>query len=150
MSKIFRIPGLRVGFLLAPVGLIHRFEKFILPWSVNALAQEAVKYLLENKDQIQSFLEKSRAFVDEEKRLFLESLKPVKNIKAYPCAVYFVLARLTGSMTAGELCHELLKHRILIRNCANFEGLGEHFVRFSLKDRDTNMTLARRISELLS
>lgn len=150
MSKIFRIPGLRVGFLLAPITLIYRFEKFILPWSVNALAQEAVAYLLENGDRIQAFLNRSRQFVAHEKRLFLELLEPLKTIKAFPGSVYFVLARLEGKIKAADLCAHLLKHRVLIRNCGNFVGLDDRYVRFSLKDRDTNMMLVQRISDMLA
>lgn len=150
MSKIFRIPGLRVGFLLAPVTLIYRFEKFILPWSVNALAQEAVSYVLGHSERIQDFLDQSRQFVIKEKKLFLEDLELLNTIKAFPGSVYFVLARLEGKVKASELCSHLLKHRILIRNCGNFNGLDNHYVRFSLKDRDTNALLAQRIGEMLA
>lgn len=149
MSKIFRIPGLRVGFLLAPVTLIYRFEKFILPWSVNALAQAAVSYILENPSVIDDFLEKSRRYVDQEKQEFLKRLEGLQHLHVFPGSVYFVLARLSGDMRAPELCEKLLEDKILIRNCGNFIGLDDRFVRFSLKDRETNMLLADRLCALV-
>lgn len=149
MSKIFRIPGLRVGFLLAPVTLIYRFEKYILPWSVNALAQEAVAYILENPALTDVFLDTSRRFVAEEKQSFLSSIESIGALQVFPGSVYFVLARLTGSVDAAGLCAALLKDRILIRNCGNFVGLDDRYVRFSLKDQDTNRRLADRLRAIV-
>ncbi|MBU1169441.1 MAG: pyridoxal phosphate-dependent class II aminotransferase [Proteobacteria bacterium] len=149
MSKIFRIPGLRVGFLMAPVALIYRFEKYILPWSVNALAQAAVSYILENPTIIDAFLEQSRLFVKQEKQIFLEKLGNLAHLHVFPGSVYFVLARLSGTMRAQDLCDRLLVDRILIRNCGNFNGLDDRYVRFSLKDRETNLLLAHRLCSLL-
>lgn len=149
MSKVFRIPGLRVGFLLAPVPLIYRFEQLILPWSVNALAQAAVAYLLEKKEAVDRFLKKTREFVCQEKQVFFDALKSEKNLKVYSNATYFVLARLEGKMKAPDLYEALVKQRILIRNCANFKGLDDRYVRFSLKDRATNLKLAELLRKTL-
>jgi threonine-phosphate decarboxylase len=147
MSKVFRIPGLRVGFLLAPVALIYRFESLILPWSVNALAQAAVAYLLDHRAMVNEFLKETREFVGNEKQVFLDAMASESDITCFPGATYFVLARLNGTVKAPELYESLLKHRILIRNCSNFNGLDERFVRFSLKDRETNLKLAQRVRE---
>lgn len=149
MSKVFRIPGLRVGFLLAPVPLIYRFEQLILPWSVNALAQAAVAYLLEKKEAVDRFLKETREFVCQEKQVFFDALKSEKNLKVYSNATYFVLARLEGKMKAPDLYEALVKQRILIRNCANFKGLDDRYVRFSLKDRATNLKLAELLRKTL-
>jgi threonine-phosphate decarboxylase len=46
MSKAFRIPGLRIGFVKAPPLLMDRLTPFALPWSVNSLAQTAVRWLM--------------------------------------------------------------------------------------------------------
>ncbi len=146
MSKVFRIPGLRVGFLLAPVPLIYRFESLVLPWSVNALAQAAVGYLLENRALVDNFLRETRNFVKKERQVFVDALASEPCMTVYPGGTYFILARLTGSKKADDLYKGLLEHRILIRNCSNFEGLDHSFVRFSLKDRAANLALAGHIS----
>ena len=149
MSKVFRIPGLRVGFLIAPVNLIGRFEKFILPWSVNALAQAAVSYLLEHPQETGRFLEETRGFVKAEKQIFLDSLASQHAIHCYPGSVYFVLAKLKGDMKAPDVYEALLNHRVLIRNCSNFKGLDNDYVRFSLKDRETNRLLSDLLKQIL-
>jgi threonine-phosphate decarboxylase len=48
MSKIFRIPGLRIGFLISSLNIINKFKPFLLPWTVNSLAQAAVETVGEN------------------------------------------------------------------------------------------------------
>lgn len=148
MSKVFRIPGLRVGFLLAPVPIIYKFSELTLPWSVNAMAQVAVKFTLEN-NAVNEFLQNTRCYVEDEKKLFVKRFQGNNNIKLFPGSVYYVVAKLPGSIKAADLCRKLEDDQILIRNCANFIGLPENCVRFSLKDRETNMALADKVCKIL-
>ncbi|MFA6010055.1 MAG: threonine-phosphate decarboxylase [Desulfobacteraceae bacterium] len=147
MSKVFRIPGLRVGFLLAPVTMIYRFEPLILPWSVNALAQAAVEFVLENRTIVDEFLKETRVFVQHEKQVFLDSIASESRVACYPGSTYFVLAKLQEPFMATDLCNALLEQKILIRNCSNFTGLDARYVRFSLKDRETNMRLSHYLKQ---
>jgi len=48
MSKIFRIPGLRTGFLSGAKGLIRKVMAHYQPWSVNALAQAVIKNIYDH------------------------------------------------------------------------------------------------------
>ncbi len=148
MSKIFRIPGLRVGFLIAEPTVIDKFEKFRLPWSVNALAQEAVLHIAENKPAITRFLSESRDFFEAEKALFMDTMAGKSELKIYPSATYFMTAKLPERLNAQRAWDFLLEEKILIRNCDNFVGLSDRFVRFSLKSREINLKLAKRLLEL--
>ncbi len=171
MSKIFRIPGLRTGYLCADSHVVEKFMQYYQPWSVNALSQAATSYILKNPETITPFLEVTRLFVQTERKLFEDALDNcsystnIKNgndaglcsdsiricngLKLYPAQTYFLLAELTGNITSEELCKKVGKHKILIRDCANFQGLSNQFVRFSLRDRETNLKLAKLLTELL-
>ncbi len=149
MSKIYRIPGLRIGFLIAPVPIIYKFAELTLPWSVNAIAQAAVKYVLED-ESAGRFLDETRRFVDTEKELFIQRFNDNPNIKFFSGTVYYIIAKLAPPHSAAALCRALESDKFLIRNCANFIGLPENFVRFSLKDRDTNMLIADKVTEFLN
>jgi threonine-phosphate decarboxylase len=46
LTKRFSIPGLRLGYVTASSALLQRIRMKRMPWSVNALAIEAGKYLL--------------------------------------------------------------------------------------------------------
>ncbi len=50
MTKEFAVPGLRIGYITAPIALLQRIRAFQMPWSVNSLAQEAALYLLDHSE----------------------------------------------------------------------------------------------------
>ena len=138
MSKVFRIPGLRVGFLMAPPAIIAEFEKYVLPWTVNAMAQAAVNFILSGGDAMDEFLKNTRDFVAEEKERFANELNGLEGITAYTAESYFIICELHGENTAAGLWEAMAQDALLIRDCTNFIGLEGEFVRFSLKDKETN------------
>lgn len=148
MSKIFRIPGLRIGFLIASDNVIQKLKKYLLPWSVNGLAQTAVSYLMTQREEVDVFIKKTIAFIETERKKFVEKLKNVSMIKLYPSTTSFMLARLDGKSNSDDICTLLSQDRILIRNCSNFKGLSNRFVRISLKSRETNRMLAEKLLKL--
>ncbi|MBF0203626.1 MAG: pyridoxal phosphate-dependent class II aminotransferase [Desulfamplus sp.] len=148
MSKIFRIPGLRTGYLCAYPEVIEKFMKYYQPWSVNALSQAATIHILENPEKTNPFLEMTRAFVKMEKKVFEDAVNDCIELKLYPSQTYFLLAQLTGKMKSNDVCGLAGEHKILIRDCANFYGLSDRFVRFSLRDRETNMKLVRILKNI--
>ncbi len=145
MSKIFRVPGLRIGFLVSPENMIERFMRYVLPWSVNSLAQVAVSYLMGQKAETDAFIEKTRVFLKAERSRFEETLINASGIKFFPSTTSFMLARLSGNHTAHEVLSNLSHDRILIRDCSNFRGLSDRFIRISLKTRDINTVLAEKL-----
>ena len=150
MSKIFRIPGLRVGFLIASKSIINKFNRYMLPWSVNSMAQAAVSFLMTQKTEIDSFVEQTREFVKNERKKLAKTLESTGQIKVIPSTVAFVLARLPENITAGNVCEDLQQEKILLRNCSNFKGLSGQFIRISLKTRDINRMLAEKLAGLFS
>jgi threonine-phosphate decarboxylase len=149
MSKIFRVPGLRIGFLKAPTDIVRRMKRYFLPWSVNSLAHLAVIYLMERRDDINPFVEKSRRVLDHERKEMAARLEKIPTIEVFPSCTSFILARLTGAHTAERVCAALSRERVLIRNCKNFEGLSDRFIRISLKTPDINRMLAEKLARLL-
>ncbi|MBW1644481.1 MAG: threonine-phosphate decarboxylase [Deltaproteobacteria bacterium] len=150
MSKVFRIPGLRVGFLIASKNIIERFHKYMLPWNVNSLAQAAVSYLMTQKNEIDSFVEQTREFVKSEREKLTKTLESTGQIKVIPSTTVFMLARLPDSLTSDKVCEHLLQNRILVRNCSNFKGLSEQYIRISLKTMDINRIVADKLAVLIS
>lgn len=149
ISKIFAIPGLRVGFVVAAAEMIEKFRRYLLPWSVNSLAQAAVHYLTENKNFIRTFIFKTRRFIHEERKAFDTSLKHMSLLKLYPSVTPFFLARLPKALTADSLWTALVNDKILIRNCSNFSGLSDRFIRISLKAPQANQLLASKLNALM-
>jgi len=149
MSKIFRISGLRIGFIIASKNIIEALTPYCLPWSVNALAQAAVRYLMEHKAEVNAFVDRTQKLIETEKKRFTEKLKNAADIKLFTSTTSFILAKsVNRRLTADTIFQHLLHERILIRNCSNFKGLSDRFIRISLKNRETNLMLANKLLNL--
>ena len=145
MSKVFRIPGLRIGFVKATPALLKKLSSYALPWSVNSLAQEAVQWLMTRPDAVARFLSETRTMLEKEKRRIEENIHRKTYIRCFPSATAFILMRLPDGLKAPAVWAHMAKNHILIRDCTNFKGLSDAFIRISLKTDAEN----RRATELL-
>ena len=150
LSKIFRIPGLRVGFAIGPADLIARLRQFERPWSVNSLAQSAVRFLLDNDRLSQAFVRRSQAFVRAEREGLMEWLRAIPGIAVFPSVTSFFLLKLPPPHRAPDVCRHLRAARILIRDCSNFNGLSAHFIRIALKSPEVNRKCADLLRSFLA
>ncbi len=150
MSKIFRIPGLRVGFAIGAPELIARLRHFARPWSVNSLAQAAVLYLLANARLSQDFVYKSQVFVGTERDALMQHLENVPGVKVFPSQTSFLLVKLPAHHRADAVCRHLRAARVLLRDCTNFDGLSAQFIRISLKTPDVNRQCAAMLASYLT
>lgn len=148
ISKIFAIPGLRIGFVVSSPERTKQLKRFLQPWSVNSLAQMATGYLMIRKDEVNAFIEKTNRLIISERNRFAAELEDIPDIILYPSAANFFVARLQNHLYAAEVCSRLAKHKILVRNCDNFYGLSNRHIRISLKLPEQNRMLLQRLLEL--
>jgi threonine-phosphate decarboxylase len=149
LSKIFRVPGLRIGFLIAPAETAGRIGELIPAWSVNSLAQEAVGFLMQQADAMHAFVRHSQHVLAQARRTFLEATAPIETLHPFPSATAFLLFKMTGGCDAAWLCEALADRRMLIRNCSNFHGLDHKFVRIALQASAADGHLAAALRSLL-
>ncbi len=148
-SKIFKVPGLRIGFVIASKALIERVRSCLLPWSVNSLAQLAIGYLIQHQDAVGEFVQRTRDFCAAERKRFHDAFQQAADMRLFPSTTSYILIRLPQNHSADDVCGRLAGLRLLIRNCANFAGLDQRFIRISLKDLEANSRLARKLSRVL-
>ncbi len=126
MTKDYALAGLRLGYGVAGKEIIARLRSICPPWNVNAAAQEAGLYVLKEE----RYLEKSLSDIRKVKAHLVEGLKKL-GFNPEPSATNFFLIE-TGN---GALWRrELLKRKILARDCASF-GLPGH-IRISVRTRE--------------
>jgi threonine-phosphate decarboxylase len=150
VSKIFGLPGIRAGFVIAGEATIARFQRFMQPWSLNSLAQAAVVYLGSHRAAVTDFMDQTRCFLDGERRRFREALAGVAGLALFPSLTSYVLMALPAGWCAGDVCQFMAQKRILIRDCSNFHGLSDRFVRMALKDPDVNRLAVGCLVSLLA
>lgn len=144
LSKMYAIPGLRIGFCVSPENITSLIRNHCPPWSVNSLAQEAVRFITDNCDQAMAHEKSTRQYLSTQRDEITRKLSTVPGLYLYPAAATFILMR-AKYFRAGQLARHMLNHRILIRDCGNFYGMDDHYFRISLKDPETNQKAARLI-----
>lgn len=149
ISKIFKIPGLRIGFVISVAETIKKFRRCLLPWSVNSLAQAAGRYLAAQRTEIGSFIQRTQLFFEDQRNEFYEKFERLPEIRLFPSTTSFVLIKLPPIISADRVCNQLAREKILIRNCKNFDGLSDQFIRISLKSREKNRMLAEKLLAIL-
>jgi histidinol-phosphate/aromatic aminotransferase/cobyric acid decarboxylase-like protein len=112
MTKEHAIPGLRAGYLIAPVELARAVERSRPAWSTSSLAQAAALAALD-----------SDAFVaDSRERLRLDRAAMVKDLAALGLSPFPSVAPylVFPAEDAAGLRRRLLQSRVLVRDCASF------------------------------
>ncbi len=143
-SKIYRIPGLRLGFAIASQKLSEFLWSLFLPWNVNRLAQVAGNWLLDQKD----YIIKVREFVKDERKRILKILKDLP-LKIFPSRTHFFLLKFPHKV--HSLWKALLyQHHILTRDASNIYGLNPYFLRFALRSREENDYFCKALKEVFN
>ena len=119
LSKKYCIPGLRLGYVFSSPIIIDRLRQIRQPWSVNAMALEAGKYVLSNHVQMIPDL---KEYLMEAQRLRQE-LADIDGIKVLKTDTNFMLVFIEFAEVL-ELKNWLIHHHgILIRDVSDFRFL---------------------------
>jgi threonine-phosphate decarboxylase len=145
-TKLFAIPGLRLGYGIGSHQLIKKMWDMKMPWSVNSIAICVGEYL----DFDEEYLDMTSSWIKEEKKWFYNELKQIEDIKVFEPQTNFVLVKLLkDKATVGNLYNFMASNGILIRDASNFEFLNEKFFRLAIKDRASNIKLLDVLKEAL-
>ncbi|MDD5658916.1 MAG: aminotransferase class I/II-fold pyridoxal phosphate-dependent enzyme, partial [Actinomycetota bacterium] len=87
LTKIFAIPGLRLGYAAANANMIEKIRAHQPDWPVNLFAQTVGAELIKNKD----FIKKTLKIIEEEKRFLYESISKIKGLKPYKSHANFLI-----------------------------------------------------------
>ncbi|MGB8714456.1 MAG: threonine-phosphate decarboxylase CobD [Onishia taeanensis] len=141
LTKLFDLPGLRLGYLLGSPSLVQRARDLQMPWSVNALALGLVAPLLSDADYL------SRT------RTWLAGVRPAvpDAVRALGYAVpatqaNFMLLDGGGAADAEALFAFLLRRGLLARHTHNFPGLDGRWLRLALRDGADNALLLEALA----
>jgi threonine-phosphate decarboxylase len=146
-SKIYGIPGLRLGFLAASTTNTNRIFSKQRPWGVNRLAQLAGEHLIKHGDRT---ITRVAEYIGRQRPAFVAELEKLPGIRVVPGSANFILSCSTGGIRAESLKTSLLRHRIMIRNCASFVGLDDRYFRVSLKDEQSNRKCLAALQEIFN
>jgi threonine-phosphate decarboxylase len=141
MTNFYALSGLRIGYGVFPVHLVNIIKELKEPWTVNNLAQRAAIIAL--KDKV--FKKETAELIAEEKRFIEKNLKKL-GIEFFESATNFYLLKIDN---AKDICNYLMKKGILVRDCSNFKGLDNTYLRISVKSHRENTILIKELTSFL-
>lgn len=146
-TKFFAFPGLRLGYAILPQPHAQKLNKYLPPWSVNSIAEQAGLLALKDK----AFIESSRRKINVARSFLHEKLNRFKDIRVFPSSANFILFHLINDqISPGWLYTQLLNDGILLRNCWNFDGLSNRFFRIGLRSHADNNKLIQSFTKHLT
>lgn len=145
-TKLYAIPGLRLGFAVADPDVIQKIRMAIPPWSVNALAQAVGEKALQDH----AYVLRTQAYVRRQRQFLLKELQSIPGLSVFPGKANFLLVRIDRKdMDAPNLAGQMLASGIAIRVCDNFEGLDTRFFRIAVRNEDENQKLLDSLRRVL-
>ena len=143
LTKTFVVPGLRLGYIVSNAGFINGLLKLKMPWSVNALAIEAGKFIFNNYDELNFNVNE----LLKETTAFCNMLSQIKWLEIMPSETSYFLVQLKKGKAAGLKNYLAKEHQILIRDATNFNGLEGEFIRLSTQHKEVNEILLEALKK---
>lgn len=144
LTKIWALPGLRLGALAGPTPAVMSISEYGDPWRVNSLAQLAGLYCLQHPEHEK----KTVAFVSRERAYLFKNLAGIPGLTVFPGQCNFLLLRgERGDFKASLLYRFLGRRGILIRVAENFTGLDHRYFRIAVRLRRENTLLLEALAE---
>ena len=139
-TKTYAMAGLRLGYILT--GNLDVSDKIFnigQPWSVSTPAQAAgIEAVSEN-----AFLEKSVKYIKKQREILVDALEK-EGFKVYNGMANFIFFK--GSK---DLVKTMEKKGILLRDCSNYKGLSEGYMRIAVRREEENREFIEKLKEVL-
>jgi threonine-phosphate decarboxylase len=142
MTKFYGMPGLRIGYAAAAPSVIEMLKAQKEPWTVNTLAQVAGIVAVNDE----SYAYETLKLIRNEKNTFEEGFK-LLGINYVDSDANFYLIKI---QRAKEIAAYLMSRGIMVRDCSNFNGLDDSYIRVAVKGNRDNMRLIKELANFLN
>ncbi len=141
MTKMYAIPGIRLGYLIAWPTIISKLRGLQSQWNTNTIALMTGEICLQNE----SFVQKTQLFISSERKRLFDFFKQSAYVFTQS-EVNFYLLR-DPLLDKQLLLFEFLLDRGMIpRHTMNFPGIEGRWLRFAIKGAEDNNQLMEALS----
>lgn len=139
-TKSYGMAGLRLGYCLCGDRvLLSSMSRLTQPWNISSPAQAAGTAALSETD----FLQRTHTLIREQRPWLFEQLKNL-GFEVCPSSANFLLL-----YSPLPLVERLAERQIAVRDCANYEGLGEGWLRIAVRGPEDNGRLVAAMREIV-
>ncbi|MHC1574748.1 MAG: pyridoxal phosphate-dependent aminotransferase [Candidatus Methanogasteraceae archaeon] len=148
LTKVFAIPGLRLGFGIASEKLAELLNRARLVWNVG-VPIETIGIDMMRECRESDYLERSVTLIREE-REYLERELVDRGLSPHESSVNFILVDISyAGMDSRTMVAGLLDRGILVRDCSMFQNLDYHHIRIAVRNRAENRSLMRALDSVI-
>lgn len=146
VSKFFAAPGLRLGYAATSnEDFLEAASNDNIPWNINSYADVA-RVMFEDTH----YINLTKSLIQTERNLIFTAMSSRKSIKVYKPSANFILIKLMKEgQTASEVFEYCLEKGFMIRDCTDYEGLGDKYVRFCFMKPEQNDSMVNTILEIV-
>ena len=142
LTKSFGLAGIRIGYAVGSKKIISILNKIKIPWNVSGLAQSAAIAALSTTRH----LDKAKKIIYDESNYLKSKISKLPNFECIDSKTNFILIK--TKIDSQVLQKKLLKKKILVRDCSNFRGLNNNYIRIAIKTRKQNQKLVKSLEEI--
>ncbi len=133
LSEYYNLAGVGAAYVVSSDEVMDNIREMQLPWQVDCCGA----VLCENAYKSDKFDLKTKKWIFEEKRKFVQKLKSLSNVKVINSDCHFLLLKLED-ISATTVYRRLLKSNIIIRDASSFTGLDGSYIRVAVRDEKSN------------
>lgn len=145
LTKSFGLAGLRLGYCVSHPSIGKKISHNKITWTINGLAQMAGVTALENLSHIR----RARKIIKTEREFMYASINNnLSSFSAIESDVNFYLIRLHNGRSKQIRDLLLKKNGILVRDCSDFRGMNDKYIRVAVRTRSENLALLDSLESL--
>jgi len=142
MTKLYAIPGLRLGHLVAAQRVVVELMRALEPWSVSGPAAAVGMACLA---QPQSWREEIRRALRRERTYLEQGLGAIAGLEVFPSAANFIMFAIRSG--PRPFAQHLRERNIVVRDLAALPGAGPGLYRIGVRARHDNDRLLEAVRE---
>ncbi|RAV68310.1 hypothetical protein DBT42_01195 [Aerococcus urinae] len=141
LTKFYAMPALRLGVAMtSKQTLLDDLKAAQLTWSVNGLAEVCGQKM----PDLTPYRQASLNYLAAAKKELQAGLESFPALKVFPSAANFFLIQ-----GPKDLAQNLLEKGIVLRQTADFKGLGPGYYRLAVRTKEENQALLQALADIL-
>ena len=146
ISKSYGVPGLRLGILASGnTARIDQLKKDVAIWNINSFGE----FYMQIEEKYHKDYVKGLTLIRAERARFQTQLSQLPGLRVIPSQANYIMAELTGSISARALTKALLlKHNLFIKDLTSKMNGGQ-YIRLAVRNTEDNDKLLAALAQEL-